>query len=292
MILHNRLALGTVQFGLNYGVANKTGKVSCDEAAAIIKKAFAAGIDTLDTAISYGESEILLGKIGLERWRIVTKLPPMPDNCTHIAGWVQESVMGSLARLKINRLRGLLLHNSQQLLKPQGEEIYREMVLLRTQGLTEKIGVSIYSPEELEYLWPHFQFDLVQAPLNVIDRRLITSGWLAKLHKVGVEIHVRSVFLQGLLLMERAKRPAIFNRWRPLWQQWHRWIEEQSLTPLTVCLNFVKSYSEIDRIVIGVDNLNQLQEILAKNKGQFSLPPVTLMSEDLDLIDPSRWNQS
>lgn len=285
-----RLALGTVQFGLPYGVANKSGQVSHIEAVAILEHAWAAGIGTLDTAIAYGQSEQRLGEIGVDNWRVVTKLPTLPAACTTVRDWVQESVRCSLNRLRINRLHGLLLHRSQQLLEPQGEELYAALLELKEQGWVEKIGVSIYDPEELDNLYPHFKLDIVQAPFNILDRRLKTSGWLTRLYRAGTEVHVRSVFLQGLLLMGAAQRPEKFDRWMPLWDDWNRWLEEQGVTPLQACLGFVLSQQEVGRVVVGIDNKRQLQEILEAAELQGPQPPDLLQSDDLDLINPSRWN--
>jgi len=285
-----RLALGTVQFGLPYGVANESGQVSRIEATAILEHAWTAGIGTLDTAIAYGQSEERLGEIGIDNWRVVTKLPMMPGTCTTVEDWAWESVKCSLNRLHINRLYGLLLHRSQQLLEPQGEELYAALLELKEQGYVEKIGVSIYDPEELDRLYPHFKLDLVQAPFNIMDRRINASGWLARLHRAGTEVHVRSVFLQGLLLMEAAQRPKKFDRWMPLWDSWNHWLEEQKMTPLQACLGFVLSQREIGCVVVGVDNRRQLQEILEAAEVKVPQPPDFLQTDDLDLINPSRWN--
>ena len=286
----NRLALGTVQFGLPYGVANTSGQVSSGEAATILQQAWTAGVDTLDTAIAYGESEQRLGEIGVEGWRVVSKLPAIPDDYTDVEMWVQEAVICSLQRLKIDRLYGLLLHRPQQLLGSEGEDLYAALVALKTRGLVKKIGVSIYDPGELDLLWPRFQLDLVQAPFNILDRQLETTGWLTRMHQAEIEVHVRSVFLQGLLLMEADHRPEKFARWQPLWDRWHRWLAEQALTPVQACLGFAMSRPEIDRIVVGVDNRRQLREILSATEVRIPTLPATLMTEALNLINPSRWN--
>ena len=285
----SRLVLGTVQFGMPYGIANRAGQVSRVEAAAILDHAGRRGIDTLDTAIAYGESEQRLGEIGVEQWQVISKLPAIPELCPDVMAWVQESVLGSLQRLRIPRLRALLLHRPHQLLGPQGSALHKALVEVKRKGMVEKVGISIYDPDELGAIWPNYQFDLVQAPFNVIDRRLAVSGWLERLRQAGTEIHIRSVFLQGLLLMEAAKRPAEFNRWRPLWEQWHRWLDNQALTPLQACLGFALARTEIDRVVVGVESLTQLQEILASVETPPVEAPVVLMSEALDLLTPTRW---
>lgn len=287
----NRLALGTVQFGLRYGIANRSGQVGRDEAAAILDHAWEAGIDTLDTAVAYGESEHRLGEIGVKQWQIISKLPAAPASCTNVAAWVQETALGSLERMGVSKLRGLLLHRPDQLLGPRGAALYNALAALKTQGTVEKIGVSVYGPEELDAIWPRFQLDLVQVPYNIIDRRLTMSGWLQRLHQAGIEVHVRSVFLQGLLLVAPASRPNVFNRWQSLWDRWHCWLDEQALVPLAACLGFALSQPGIDRVVVGVDSLKQLQEILVSVEVPAVTPPLTLASGDLDLINPSRWNK-
>lgn len=288
--MNRRLALGTAQFGLPYGVANHTGQVGRDEARAILAHARDAGIDTLDTAMAYGESELRLGEAGVEGWKVISKLSAIPPSCPDVAGWVQESVLGSLARLRIPRLSGLLLHRPQELLGEQGQILYRALSALKEQGLVVKIGVSIYGPEELDALSPHFRFDLVQAPFNIVDRRMATSGWLKKLHQSGTEVHIRSAFLQGLLLMDEQRRPAFFQRWQPLWKEWHRWLVEQALSPLQACLGFVLAQPEVGRVVLGIDSLEQLRGILASAGAPVVVPPTTLASQDLDLINPARWS--
>jgi glutamate-1-semialdehyde 2,1-aminomutase len=289
--VHKRLGLGTVQFGLRYGIANGIGQVSRADAAAIVARAWDEGLVMLDTAISYGESERCLGEIGVEKWQVTSKLPPLPDSVVDVNLWVRESVFGSLARLRIPKLHGLLLHRSLQLLGPRGEELYRTITALKDEGTVCKIGVSIYGPEELDALWPQYQLDLVQAPFSIIDRRLAASGWLARLQEAGTEVHVRSVFLHGLLLMPAANRPEAFRRWQVLWDEWDRWIAAESLTPRQACLGYVLAQPEINRVVIGVDNLAQLEEILADSATSSVTPPPALVSVDQNLINPSRWGR-
>ena len=130
--------------------------------------------------------------------------------------------------------------------------------------MVEAVGVSVYAPEELEALEPCMRLELVQLPLSIIDRRFVSSGWLTRLQRAGTRVHARSVFLQGLLLMDAATRPARFDRWQRLWDEWDRWLRDQALTPLQLCLGFVLSQPEIDRVVVGVDSLPQLQGILGE----------------------------
>lgn len=288
----HRLALGTVQFGQAYGIANHSAMVEPDAIAQILACGWNAGVGTLDTAVSYGVSEQRLGETGVEQWQVISKVPALPQGRSDVAGWLEEAVYGSLERLRIPKFRGLLFHRPAQLLGRRGGALYAALAAMRDQGLVDKIGISVYGPEELEALCARFSFDLVQSPFSVIDRRLVDSGWLARLRKQGVEIHVRSLFLQGLLLMEPGRRPDAFERWHSLWDRWHGWLNEESVTPLQACLSFALSEPRIDRVVVGVDSLRQLQAILTNADAIVTPPPTDLRSSDLDLINPSRWSVS
>jgi len=287
--MNERLAIGTVQFGLPYGIANQTGQVTPDEAAAILEYAWNNGVNTLDTAIDYGNSEQCLGDIGVKQWRISSKLPATPDDCDDISGWVEKTVYGSLDRLGINQLHALLLHHPGQLSDARGELVYKALNNLKDQGLIKKTGISIYGPDELDRLWPNYTFDLVQSPFNLIDRRLATSGWLQLLNKKGVEIHSRSVFLQGLLLMHVSERPDRFRHWQPLWQQWQQWQQQQSVSAVQACLAFAMSEPDIDRVIVGVDSLSQIKEIINSISSASPIPPASFANNDLELINPSLW---
>lgn len=284
-----KLALGTVQFGLEYGIANREGRVTMDAAASIVRIARLAGMDTLDTAAAYGDSEARLGTIGVADWRVVSKLPPLPEPCDDISGWAVASARASLTRLKVSRVYGLLLHRPDQLLGSGGDRLFDALQQLKAEGLVRKIGISIYDPSELDALWSRFPCDLVQAPFNLLDRRLVTSGWLTRLADEGVELHVRSVFLQGLLLMSSDRREPAFRRWTPLWEGFDRWLAQTGMTPLQACLRDALAVPEIARVIVGVDSLQQLTEILAAADGPADRVPDALRTEDRDLLNPARW---
>lgn len=287
-----RIALGTAQFGLTYGIANTIGQVSRQETASIISLAKQRGINTLDTAITYGESESVLGDVGVSDWQIISKLPAVPDSEINVARWVERQVSGSLQRLKVDRLHALLLHRPGQLLEHRGGELYRALVALRHEGVVEKIGISIYEPTELDQLMPSMRFDLVQAPFNILDCRMVDSGWIERLSHMGCELHVRSVFLQGLLLMDPANRPPQFNKWQRIWASWHTWLQEFGLTPLQACLRHALTMQGISRIVLGIDSSIQLKEVLLALDGDLPPLPDELKNCDPMLLNPALWNKS
>jgi aryl-alcohol dehydrogenase-like predicted oxidoreductase len=285
-----KLALGTAQFGLDYGVANISGQTSLREVERIIHRARLAGIDMLDTAAAYGSSEQVLGEIGLNGWKVVSKVPPMPKGTSDGKQWVLAFVKQSLSRLRVARLEGLLLHSPADLLTVQGSGLARGLQDIQAEGLVGQIGFSIYSPQDLPDLLQVLRPNLVQAPFSVFDQRLLKSGWLDRLTDAGVEIHARSVFLQGLLLMTRERRPAFFDRWNELWQNWDALIEAHGGNALAVCIGFVRAQSGIARIVLGIDNLVHLEQVLTT--WHDSVPvrgAVELSCDDLELVEPFRW---
>jgi aryl-alcohol dehydrogenase-like predicted oxidoreductase len=291
MINPVKIALGTVQFGLTYGIANQGGQVTRSAAKAMLQLAAANGIDTLDTAIAYGESETCLGEVGTQGFKLVTKLPAIPNGCSDISGWVKEQVAASLFRLRVDELYGLLLHRPQQLLESGGEAIYQVLQELKKTGQVQKVGVSIYAPIELEALISRYRLNLVQAPFNLVDRRLHTSGWLQRLKDDGVEIHTRSAFLQGLLLMPQATIPVKFASWTDLWSKWHDWLKNHTDSAVQTCLAFPLSFPEIERVVVGADNVSQLEQIVIAAKSTTPIEFPDLLCNEENLINPARWLQ-
>lgn len=285
-----KIALGTAQFGLAYGIANPQPQVSYAESKAVVDYASSQGMTVLDTAIGYGESEARLGEIGVRAWKVISKLPEVPAG-ENVTTWITNAVNTSLEKLKIESLYGLLLHRPAQLLGDQGPEIYAALQRLKADGLVEKMGVSIYQPSELEGIFSVGEFDLIQSPLSVLDRRLITSGWLDRLADRGVEVHARSVFLQGLLLMSADQRPAKFDRWSGLWARYQDWTTATGLSPLQACIAYVSAIPQIQHMVVGVNSLNHIKEIL---QAQACLAPTLsagLATDDEELLNPRVWPQ-
>jgi aryl-alcohol dehydrogenase-like predicted oxidoreductase len=297
-----RIAIGTAQFGLPYGIANKSGKVAIDEAGRILEAARAAGIDTLDTAVNYGDSEACLGELGVGDWKVVSKLPAVPEGVTDVEGWAMEAVASSLERLRVPALYGLLLHHPADLRGASGEALHGVLRRIEDEGLASRTGVSVYSPQDLDFATAPDAVqapasdavqapfpDLVQAPFNVLDRRILGPGLLAQFRQNGTEVHTRSAFLQGLLLMPASARPTYFARWSAVWERWHTWLEQANLSPLAATLGFALAQTATARVVVGVDTLVQLKEILEAANGPCPSVPDDLATDDEFLINPFRW---
>ncbi len=288
--MSSKIALGTAQFGLKYGIANDSGQVSEGQAQAMIDLARASGIDTLDTAVVYGTAERLLGKLGVADFRVISKVPALTDAVDSVTAWMQSEVAASLDRLRLPRLHGLMLHHADDLAGPRGDEVAHALLDLRERGLVERVGVSIYRPGQLPAVMERLAPDLVQAPMNVFDRRLARSGWLDRLCASGTEVHVRSIFLQGLLLMPPDRITARFEPWRPTLAAWAAWSAVRGVALTTACMAHVLSYPAISRIVVGCDSPDQLSEIVRDASAQPHAAPDEFAIDDERLINPATWS--
>jgi len=155
--------------------------------------------------------------------------------------------------------------------------------------LVNKIGYSIYNPDDLEVLFPSFPPEIVQAPYSILDRRLALSGWLDRMTQNNTEVHIRSVFLQGLLLMKKNERPKKFKRWSNIWEAWDLWLDEHKLTALQVSIAFAMMDSRISKVIVGVHSLSQLEEIMSNINLKINEFPYSIDVDDPELLNPSNW---
>ena len=288
-----KIGLGAVQFGVDYGVSNTHGKTTKHEVSQILQFAYENGISVIDTATSYGSSENILGEVVTnDDWRFVTKTPHFSDNSlnsTHV-NQLKESFNQSLFNLRKKNIYGLLLHSCDDLLKPGGELIFREMERLRENGKVKKIGVSAYSSKQIAAILDKFNIDLIQLPINIFDQHLFVDGWLEKLKNKNVEIHARSTFLQGLLLMPRTTIPTYFLPIKEKIELFSKSAQELSLSKLELALGYVMGINEIDKIVVGVNTIEQLREIIEATQVKVNPMEFTDVSIDNPIYtNPSLW---
>jgi len=288
-----KIGLGAVQFGVDYGVSNTHGKTTKHEVSQILQFAYENGISVIDTATSYGSSENILGEVVTnDDWRFVTKTPHFSDNSlnsTHV-NQLKESFNQSLFNLRKKYIYGLLLHSCDDLLKPGGELIFREMERLREIGMVKKIGVSAYSSKQIAAILGKFNIDIIQLPINIFDQHLFVDGWLEKLKNKNVEIHARSTFLQGLLLMPKTSIPTYFLPIKEKIELFSKSAQELSLSKLELALGFVQSIDGIDKVIVGVNTVDQLREIIRSTKVKVDFKQfVNLAINDSNYVDPSKW---
>lgn len=279
----SKLALGTVQFGMNYGISNKNGQVSFQDVENILKSARVAGIDTIDTAHMYGASEEILGKCNIEGFKVVTKTVKIDKTLDRQQNFdrFKYAFFESQKKLGFIPLHGLMFHEPSDLLSNQGLALWDLVSDFKDNGYVEKLGVSVYTPEELEKIIEKVDIDIVQFPLNILDQRFLPI--LHKLKEKNIEIHTRSVFLQGLLLMAEKELSSYFNEIKPLLGK----IPEPRLVS---ALGFVKNIPEVDKIVVGVTSSLELQQIV---KAMVAKSPIIdyncFKIEDERFILPQNW---
>ena len=284
-----RIVLGTAQFGMDYGIANSAGQPSDALVRETLQVARDSGVEWIDTAAMYGSSEETLGRAGVADLKVMTKLAAVPADCPDIPRWIEREVAGSLERLRVQRLHGLSLHRPGQLLGNLRAPILDTLNALKAGGRVESLGVSVYGPDELEPLFDQQRFDMVQVPVNVLDHRLANSGWPRRLQALDCEVHGRSIFLQGLMLLPAARRPAWCARWQRVFDQWDACLRESGLTPLEACVAHAFSVPGVSRVVVGVDGPAQLEEILRAARAPAPNFPVVDGSDDAGLLNPSLW---
>ena len=284
----NRIVLGGAQLGLPYGILNGGETLSREEVARILDTATGHGIDAIDTAIAYGQSESVIGETAQNRFKIISKLPPIPLDVSNVSQWVRTQVDASLSRLKCTSLDALLLHRSQDLTDAHGAELYAAINSLKVKKIIQRFGVSIYAPDELTGIIGIFDIDVVQAPLNVFDRRIL--GVIDQLTALNIEVHVRSVFLQGVLIAKPENRPQRFQPWSEHFARFDEWVLSTGLSAMACCLGFALQQSGVAKLVIGTTSPESLTEIMTSIPNMKLEVPADLQSSSEQLIDPRAWS--
>jgi aryl-alcohol dehydrogenase-like predicted oxidoreductase len=291
-----KLGLGTVQFGLNYGISNTMGVTISEEVKRILEFARQNGIILLDTAPAYGTSEETLGNSlpDPHNFLVVTKTPTFRKTRIYSSDgqYLKETLHTSLNRLKQSSLYCLLIHHADNLFLRNGDILWEAMEEIKAAGLVKKIGVSVYSPQQIDKILDRYSPDVIQAPINVLDQRLIKAGYLAILKKQGIEIHSRSVFLQGLLLMPVEEMPDYFNPFKPMLAHYQESIKEKGGYPRRAAVGFVYCLPDIDYIIVGVNSKDHLEEINESVSNIDTLERLDFSEFAIDderLVNPSLW---
>lgn len=277
----NKLAIGTVQFGLNYGISNSTGKVAESESTEILNLALLNGIETIDTAEGYGNSESVLGQNSLDEFNIVSKFSANQSGKCNL----ESSLTKSLSNLRVTSIYGYLAHSASLLLNDK--HIWEQLKIERDKGRVRKIGYSIYTVEELELLLENdFIPDLIQFQYNILDRRF--EPWFKILKERGVEIHTRSCFLQGLFFLKDL--PSFFDEVAPFIQMLKKqYPTDEKLA--SFLMSFCLESAFVDKVVIGVQSAHQLQinlNSILDNKHLYKFPNSPVI-DNLNILLPYHW---
>ena len=273
---HSKLGLGTVQFGQDYGVSNTTGQVPKEEAARILARAAAGGVTLLDTAANYGDAETVLAGLDTAPFRIVSKTSSVKNGVEAVIARARQSAQ----TLKTDTL---LVHAAADL---EDAKLWPALQALKTEGLFRKIGISTYYNDNPAALAARFKPDVMQLPFSILDQRLLADGSLKRLSELGVEVHARSLFLQGLLFMEEPPENLAWATRELRSVKSH--IIKTGIPLLSAALHFVLQRPEIAIGLVGVTCVKELDAILAA-----PVPPGLDWSgcaiHDEKILTPSLW---
>ena len=277
----NGLILGSAQFGFNYGVTNDDGIVSEAEVDRILKLAQIHGVHTIDTASLYGKSEEVLGKTSTFDFKFITKYSQMPQSSSEAEkeSHFLNAVESSLKRLNVSSIEGLLAHDVEEFFL--NRSTYLNVVgKLKEKGLIKKFGVSIYHPDQAVKVLEIFTPDIIQFPMNIFDQRFKSSGLLEVMHRRGIEKHIRSVFLQGILLLSASGLDPFFNFIKKEYTEYDAFLTANGLTHIEGALKFMFQEKLVNKTIVGACSEKQLSEIIkAWNK-----------ISTMDVIDFSKWS--
>jgi len=301
----SKLTLGTVQLGLNYGIANTSGKPDHQQSYEIFKAASDNGVNSFDTAPGYGDSELIIGSFISSHPAfskppiIITKLPPidLDGRATFQKTYalVRQYVIGSIQRLQIERIPIYLLHRASDI-NACGGLVIESLLRLKSEGLIQVIGSSAYTPEEVEQVLKVKAMKAIQVPINIFDHRLINTGLLNQLRDKNFIVFARSIFLQGLFFLDRNDLPPPLALAEKPLRRLQELSHEHGIGIAQLALSFVRDLYGITSLVIGAETLNQVLE----NVKLMSSPPLstglrkeimsTFSDMPLGLINPSLWN--
>lgn len=276
-----KLGLGTVQFGQAYGISNPRGQVPREEARLILNKAANAGLLLLDTAANYGEAEEILASLDTAAFRIVTKTIHLAHGLDRVIARARQSA----ASLKADTL---LVHAASDLKGPGGEVLWSALCGLKDEGIFRKIGISAYVADDPVVLAKRWRPDVMQLPFSLLDQRVLENGSLARLKALGVEVHARSLFLQGLLFMETL--PPKLQHGTAHLAHVRKHLREAGTTPLAAALGFVLTQPDIAFALVGVTSSGELEEII--EAARTPLPRLDWTSfalKDEMILTPSLW---
>lgn len=286
----DKLILGTVQFGLDYGINNRSGKPGPERVASILDLAFANNIGLLDTAEAYGDAQEVIGnyhRTSANRFEVITKFSAGRSD---LSSDLTERVAQDLQALRLDSLYGYMFHSYKDFEKYY-DRYSSELDALKTQGLIRKFGVSVYTNSELEQLLS-YPVDLVQLPFNMLDNQSQRGALINAAKAKGMEVHTRSVFLQGLFFMEEL--PEKLKALKPYLDDIRQLAKQYNIGLSDIALNYAVHQKQIDHVLIGVDTVEQLQENMAslgKNiSGELAERLDQLHVEESSLLNPSTWN--
>lgn len=259
-MINNKLCFGTANFVKEYGI-NKSKGYKLEKIKTTLNLLKRNKIKYIDTAVNYKNVEKKIGKFNLNSFKIYTKIPELPKKIKNIDLWVRNQITLSLRKTKKLLFEGVFLHNPEDLLKNKKNQIYESLTTLKKEKKIKKIGISIYDLNTLKKIIKEFKIDMIQIPYNLFDRGEEKKELLNILKKDKIEIHVRSIFLQGILLMDSNKLPLHFRKWKNKFVRFENWCIKNKISKIQACLNAVLENKMFNKVLISAENEKQLLQI-------------------------------
>ena len=280
--LKKNFVIGSANFVQKYGASST--KVSYNEIKKILNIAKKNSIFKIDTAESYLKREQIFKDID-KKFKFTTKI--IPDIRWESIEFCQKKIVDHFKFIGINKVETLFFHDIKILFTKNGNKIFRNFEELKKKKFFQKIGLSIYDINCLDYLILNYNFDVVQCPYNILDKRILTTGWYEKLKNQEKEIHIRSIFLQGMLVNKLLYKKKYFRQWKEIFNRWFKFLEDKKISPIDYCLSDLLKY-DFNNVVVGIDNSKNLNELInfktiSKNKMK------NFQINDTKLIDPRNW---
>ena len=285
----NRLILGTVQLGTKYGVNNSIGKPNMEKSLKILEKAHQLGIRNLDTAESYGDSYKIIRKY---HENFPSKIFKIFDKSSGVElKNFQDKITKKLEFLKINSFNGYMFHSTEIFQK--NKHIYKDIIELKKRGLIERLGISVYTNDEINFLIDgEFKFDFIQMPFNVLDNENLRQRVIKKMISNNIEIHVRSIFLQGIFYMNYNAFPKKLEPLKKYISVIKEMCHKSEYNIDDILINYPKQKKYIKKIIFGIDDINQLENNLNTYNKKSDIPLDIIEKikvKDKDLLNPSLW---
>ena len=283
--LSSKIVIGTANFGNYYG--KRRTHINKSKAKAILQFAYSSGINLVDTASIYGKSEYILGFNDIKNFEIISKLPET-TNKINLEKFIKKSFNSTLNKTTKKYLHGYLIHNTKELQSSNRKIIISLLKKLKKQKKIRKIGVSVYEPDELNKILKYLKPDIVQLPVSILNQNFLKNNFLKKLKKLGIEIHARSIFLQGLLLEKKTTSLGeIFNE---KVKKIDKFCKNKKITRLKFLLNFINGIKEVDKIIVGIDSVEQLKNIIKSIKNPIKVENYRKFAvSNKEVIDPRLW---
>jgi len=287
-MIKNKIILGSANVNVDYGL--KKNKLKINEFNSLLNFAFKKGIKTIDTSPQYGDSEKIIG-LSKKNFNVITKIPKIPKKIKikQIEKWIINIIKKSKKNLKGKKIYGILLQNAEILLGSKAKIINETLLKLKDCGNFEKIGVSIYNFKTLNLIIDKLNIDFVQLPYNVLDQRFKEKKLINKLKQKNIEIHARSIFLQGLLIEKNINLPKKMIGLEKAIFKWNTWISKKNINPVNACLAFVLQNKNINKIVIGFNSKNNFEDVINYKKKKINFNKFNVKIAQ-NLLDPRKWS--